>query len=476
MKRALPRLQKHEKIKPEAVEGGQAIDRSFLRNLAGKLADKPLEFNDELYEPIYDLPALGLDDPVPLLASRIDFAGHESINLFSGFRGAGKTTELFRLKHRLEQEGYIVIYVEALDYVNAAEPIDITQLLLAMAGAFSEEVEKLVGNGPLSENFWDRTWRFLNTDIVLKEITAKIGASTPEIGPFGGLKCGADLKFELQSPTAMRDRIQSALLARLHEFKSQVDKCFEDGVKVLRATRRTPTKVVLMFDQLEQLRGGAAREREVIDSVTRIFDTYSKLLLLPYVHLVVTVPPWLQFVMPNSGNLTLLSTVHLWNKGPLRERCEEAWAAFREMIRRRLGDDGMVRLFGPDPSQITDRLIDVCGGHFRDLLRLLYDTVLRADSLHSLPVTNETIDRVISSYRREFQQIPQDDAKWLWDIARVQATALPSADAEQLRRLTRFLDNHWVLYFVNGDAWYDIHPLIRDEVEKVLSAMDSVRP
>jgi hypothetical protein len=36
--------------------------------------------------------------------------------------------------------------------------------------------------------------------------------------------------------------------------------------------------------------------------------------------------------------------------------------------------------------------------------------------------------------------------------------------------LTRFLDSHFVLYSVNDDEWYDIHPLIRDEVAEVMQA------
>jgi hypothetical protein len=47
---------------------------------------------------------------------------------------------------------------------------------------------------------------------------------------------------------------------------------------------------------------------------------------------------------------------------------------------------------------------------------------------------------------------------------------LPSADAAPVNRLSRFIDNHSVLYFVNGDEWYDVHPLIRDEIAEVVRA------
>jgi hypothetical protein len=72
-----------------------------------------------------------------------------------------------------------------------------------------------------------------------------------------------------------------------------------------------------------------------------------------------------------------------------------------------------------------------------------------------------------------FLPIAQDDTRWPADIARVRGTALPSTEAEPVDRLARFLDNHFVLYFINAEEWYDIHPLIRAEVDEVLQAITS---
>ena len=115
-------------------------DRAFLKQVYKDLADEPLPPDSPFYEPVYQ--TLGLDGPVQQIATLIDFGGVESIRLFSGFRGAGKTTELLRLQRKLEAEGYFVVYADALKYVNAAEPIEITDLLMVLAGAFSDAVEK----------------------------------------------------------------------------------------------------------------------------------------------------------------------------------------------------------------------------------------------------------------------------------------------------------------------------------------------
>jgi hypothetical protein len=445
-------------------------DRASLRQLYANLADEALQPESPFYEPVYQ--QLGLEDPVQKMSTLIEFDGVESIRLFSGFRGSGKTTELHRLQRVLEERGYFVLYADALNYVNAAEPIEITDLLMVMAGAFSDALEDKLGSDIARETFWDRIWTFLNTEINLKEASAKLGYETPGKELFGSVKTGLDLKFELKSATNFRRELQGFLANKLKELKSNVDRFFEYGIKEIRKARGENTQVVFIFDQLEQLRGTLQTEQDVIRSVERIFAIHVDLLRIPYVHAVFTVPPWLKFVLPGTVQITLLSTVHLWNNDVGRSRCKEAWEVFRSLVRRRLRKEGSELLFGRQAAgqKLVDDVIGVCGGHFRDLLRLLRDTVVRATSLSNLPVPATVIVSTINAARRDFLPIAQDDARWLAEIARVRATALPSTEATPVNRLARFLDSHFVLYFVNADEWYDIHPLIRDEVAEVVQA------
>jgi hypothetical protein len=448
-------------------------DRAFLRQIYQNLADKPLEPGSRFYEPVYQ--ELGLDDPVQQISTLIDFDGVESIRLFSGFRGSGKTTELFRLRQELEEQGFLVLYADALEYVNAAEPIEISDLLMALAGAFSDALQEKLGTNLIQETFWERFRTFLNREIRLKEGSLKLDAGSPAQELLGGVKTGLDLKFELKSATNFRRELQKILAVRLSELKAQVDSFFEEGIRRIREERGYDTRVVFIFDQLEQLRGTLQTEGDVIRSVQRIFSIHFDLLKIRYVHAVFTVPPWLKFILPGTAQITLLPTVHLWNNDAERTRCEEAWRAFHSMVRRRFGDDGIRRFFGEDGTAElhAGRLIEVCGGHFRDLLRLLRDAVVRATAASSLPVNDALIDAVINAGRRDYLPIAQDDARWLSDIARIRSTVLPSTEAGPVNRLARFLDGHLVLYFINGDEWYDIHPLIRDEVAEIMQAAGS---
>ena len=114
-------------------------------------------------------------------------------------------------------------------------------------------------------------------------------------------------------------------------------------------------------------------------------------------------------------------------------------------------------------------MIAVRGGHFRDLLRLLRDTVVRATPLPTLPVPPAVIAHTINAAPR-FSADSTGRCPLARRNSRVRATALPSTEATPVNRLARFLDSHFVLYFINADEWYDIHPLIRDEVAEVVQA------
>jgi hypothetical protein len=96
---------------------------------------------------------------------------------------------------------------------------------------------------------------------------------------------------------------------------------------------------------------------------------------------------------------------------------------------------------------------------------MLREALLRAKSL---PVSLEVIEAAIAEMRSHFLPIAVEDARWLDKIGRQRSAALPSSSPEDVNRLTRFLDTHFVLYFRNGDEWYDIHPLIREEVAEIV--------
>jgi hypothetical protein len=424
-----------------------ADDRQFLKFVYRQLEDRPLDPGDPRYQPPYDHP--GCEDPIRLLRNDIEYAGSESLNLFSGFRGSGKTTELFRLRQRLTDIGYVVLYADALQYINPAVPIEISGLLIVLAGAFGDALEQEHKIRLKGETYWDRLRNWLTTtEVNLKEI---------------GLKTGADIKLELRATPSFRQKLVDTLNGRIGELHEDVTNFFEDGFKAIREKVGADAKVVFLFDSLEQIRGSLSDEEKVTHSVEVLFSNNLRLLKIPNLHVVYTVPPWLKFILPGVP-MVVLPCVRTWNNDDNRSLCMSGRDALRSLVNRRFGADGLTRFFGPDPFSRADRLIALSGGHFRDLLLLLLETVLRAEDL---PVSDDAMDRAVLAVRSRFLPIALDDAKWLDEIERERSTLLKTTAAAEIGRLTRFLDTHMVLYLRNGEEWYDLHPLVRDEVQKI---------
>ncbi len=439
-------------------------ERSFLRELYRKLDfQHPLVAGDPLYQPVYGHP--GCEDPILLLRNRIEFAEIQSITLFSGFRGSGKTTELFRLREKLEGSGYFVLYADALEYLNPNLPIEITEVLIVLAGAFSDALAELKID-IRGEGYWTRLWNWLSTtEVRVKDLGLKT-----EVG-LDPVKAGADLKLELLTTPSFRQKLSAALSGRIGELHKQVTVFFEDGLKAIEKESRENVQVVFLFDSLERLRGSLSNEAQVIHSVEALFANHFALLEIPYFHMVYTVPPWLKFVLPGA-QVVVLPCVRMWDNTEQRSTCEAGMEAFRGVLTRRFTDAGLLRFFGAKPFDRADELIRLSGGHFRDLLLLLRETILRTESL---PVDPAAVDAAVMRVRSNFLPIAVEEARWLTQIESERARLLETRDSAEIGLLTRFLDSHIVLYLRNGEEWYDVHPLLRDEIWDIVRSADKVK-
>lgn len=458
----------------------QALRKRIYPRLDGRRPLKPDNpIDSAMYHPIYDAP--GCEDPVQLLQDHIELSNVESLQMFSGFRGSGKTTELFRLQRNLKRQGYVVLYADALEYISPSEEIDITDLLIVLAGAFSDALEQWAQEIKetvklTNESFWTQITNYLTrTSAKLTELGLNLETDSPAKEVLGGLKAGVNLKLAIKESPSFRQKVQQFMQNRIPDLRSAVHGFFQDGVRAIKEAWGEDKQVVFIFDSLEQLRGSLSNEQAVLRSVERVFANHiDNLLRLPFIHVVYTVPPWLQFVMPGAADIYMLPSIRQWDNDPERSRYEPGWQALREVVIKRIGKDGCAQLFNCEaepPFTGADKLIALCGGHLRDLLLLLRETVLR---VRSMPVSEDVLQDAITSVRNNFFPISVDDAVWLKKIGESRTSELPNTATENVSRLTRFLDTHFVLYLTNGKDWYDIHPLIRDEVAEIVARHQAV--
>ncbi len=425
-------------------------DRIFLKSFFQNLLDQSLDPSDRRYVPLYGDPELVEEDPVQRLSQAIEWTS-ESVQLLSGYRGTGKSTELKRLKDRLEKSNYLVFLCDVEDYLNLSTPIDVSDFLMVVAGAFGEAVNKrLEKDGHQShEGYWER-FRTLWSGLAIEapKLSTSIGTGPVSIG----------IQANLKSDPTFKEQLQKHMAGHLGALVAHVQKFLEDCVKLLRE-HCGDREIVLLLDSIEHIKGTPANAEDVHNSVERLFAGHPEKLRLPNLHVVYTVPPYLKVRHPNVGalygpsGLKVLPAFKLYTQEG--KRISESFDAMERVVSRR-GE--WKRLLGKE-RPLLDRLIQSSGGHLRDLLRLLAEVLLRT---RMLPVPERTVDSAISQVRTEFLPIPNNDALWLAKIADSHEVALEELAA--LPSLARFFDTHLVLCYRNGEEWYDVHPLVREHV------------
>jgi hypothetical protein len=444
-------------------------DLRFLKWLSTRLVvDAPLEPGDDLYEPLYEHDP---NDPISLIFRDIDFSEVQSLNFVSGFRGSGKTTELFRLRKLLRDEGYFVAYANALDYILPSEPVDISDFLIVLAGSFSDSLEEQLGFDPAKEGWWARFVHFLvKTKVEIDGFEVKAGAK----GKIA--EAGLNFKASLKQVPSFRQTLREKMAPRLGELRREVQEFFADAIRRTKKKAHTDKNVIFIFDQLEQLRDTLGEQAPVAESVTALVANHRQDLQLPSVHCVYTIPPWLKFKLPGLPT-RLLYNVKLWENDPDRTVNGDGLKTMRRIVERRFTRDGMRRYFGDvtgdGSSGLADRLIHASGGHFRDLLRLLRETLLRSTRL---PITESLVNAAIVNLRASFLPIPVQNAFWLNEIGRKRDSLLKDTSAASIRQMTLFLDTHCVTIHSNGTEWYDVHPILRDEVEEIVKREQAIPP
>ena len=121
-----------------------------------------------------------------------------------------------------------------------------------------------------------------------------------------------------------------------------------------------------------------------------------------------------------------------------------------------------VELFA-DVDKVDD-LIRASGGCWRDLLRLLQEALLRAETQIGPGEVRAAVQQVGQTYQRLLRS--SDDLQILAQ-AHLKHTVLSD-------ERTQYLLHHLCLLSYNGEGWYDFHPLL-DNYAPVKDAVEAAR-
>jgi hypothetical protein len=416
---------------------------------------EPLEWNHRWRVDLYADEHLAPIDPVAQLRRGIEWSALESVHLFSGFRGTGKTTELRRLAHELRESGIKVIVSDVRNYLNLAESLDIGEFLLAIAGAFGDAMAdtELLGWDPLAEGYWVRFRQFLTK--------TKVDMGTVDLGPTG-------IRANLKDDLSFRSKLRGHMAGRVGALVEDVRGYMREVVSALRKKHGRDTKIVFILDSIEHIAVPAENHRAVTEALERVFTLHADKLKFEDMHLIYTVPPWLKIRSPGVGGLYqgafLLPCIKVHERSG--DGFEPGVDLLQEIVHRRAPEGNWPRLLSEPQLR---RLIAASGGYIRDLFQLLRACLMQAPG--AMPLTDQRIDLAIAQVKNDYlPAISHQDARWLSRIARTHESELASDDG--LPDLSRYFDTHLMLCYRNGVEWYDVHPLVADEVRAMVARLD----
>ena len=397
-------------------------------------------------------------DAVANLIQYIDWAPlSDQTYLFSGLRGAGKTTELNRLVRELRGLGIAAYYCDASRYLNLNDPqLSLPELLMAALAGLADSVRQELGTDFLTDSIWQRTKRLLGSNV---EVKPSLEVGTPQ----GKVKVEATLK---ENPDFRRELIES--VKRSSEFYSEAVGFAKDVTTLIRS-RTNSDKIVLVVDSLERLSAPAGDESKLFDSLKEVFFNDPQRLRFPGFSVVYSAPPYLHAVLP-SVNGGFSQCVSLPNFKVMQRP-----AAGAQPIRNAEGIALMVQIVSqrfprwPEVLSLTvlEELAWLSGGNVRRYFSLVRALARKAGlSQAVLPITDldsTAVQHAISDAAQPLLWLTAEDHRWLLRFMNDAQGA--AAQVENLQKdlpaIIRLFDHSLVLDYRNGEAWYQVPPLVR---------------
>jgi AAA ATPase domain len=386
--------------------------------------------------------------------------------LYTGHRGAGKSTELRRLEQHLKEQGYFVVYFAADEQDINTEDTEYTDILLACTRHLLEAIKDADAK-PLRD-WMEKRWNDLK-DLALTELSFESLSLETQISQFG--KLTANVRTEPSLRQKIREKVNPytpTLIDALNEF-------------IRNAKKKLPAKysqLAVIADNLDKIvpfskDGG---ERSNLDEI--FLDRNEQLKALDC-HLVYTIP--ISMVHSNRAaelgnnynNPQVLPMIMV--RKPSGEIHQAGLAKMKEVIEKRakqVAPDLSLETEWFDTKETVEKLCLMSGGHVRNLLLMLQEAINQADDL---PITAKAVQRAITNTRDVYRKTPGKDD---WSIlAKVSVSRRILNDKEHRELLFNrcILEYHYYDDDEEKQVWYDVHPLIKgiQEFKEAVALLES---
>ena len=440
-------------------------DRELLKNLYNAFDPfRPLPAGDPNYVDCREVRGDG--DILEDLGNRIQLSKNKTCQLYSGHRGAGKSTELLKLKQALESQKFYVVYFAADEEDIQSEDAEYTDILLACTRHILEEL-KNSANPNLLLNWLKDRWE----DI--KEL-AQTEMSFDGMSMEGQISQFAKLTANLRAEPTLRQKIRKkvdphtvTLIQVLNQFLKEAKKQLPDNCEEL----------AVIVDNLDRIAPIIGDDRQKTNHEEIFLDRSEQLKALDC-HLIYTVPISLVYSPRGTDLRDIYSDTQvlpmIMVRTPDGELYQPGLDKIKEIIAKRISQCATylsidTEIF--DSPETFNQLCLMSGGHMRNLLLLTQDAIARTAQL---PISQKAVRRAITEARNTFRQTVEHSQ---WGLLAEVFRSKRVVNDNEYRSLLfnrclleyRYIDEEGEI-----NRWCDVHPLIKGIQEFKELAFDQI--
>lgn len=422
----------------------------ILDEMYNSFAPTPLQPGDPAY---VDCRAVrGDEDVLEDLGRTVRRSRDLTYQLYSGYRGSGKTTELLRLKKDLEDRGHVVVYFAADEADLSVQDAQYTDILLACTRHLLRELEKA---NPAPILNWLKARLSELKDVMLTEI------NIDDVNLEVGLKEFTKLTAAVRTEPGQRQKIRERLEPHTETLIQALNAFIKDGRNHL----PEKTKLLVIADNLDRIvpifrDNGRSNHEEIF------LDRHEQLKALNC-HIIYTVPismvysRWATELKDNYGIPQVLSSIMVRQED--NEPYKPGLDILKEIIRLRVPKSLRATLV-PDVFESEEVLQDLClvsGGYARDLVQLMQEAINKTDTL---PIRARAVQRAADDLRDVYRRAVEENQ---WAVLR-EIHQSREIDNDKAQRSLLF--SRCVLEYRYFDAkgakrtWYDAHPVLWKEL------------
>lgn len=410
--------------------------------------DLPLDPGDRRLVPLNDargdfserriLRALGVDNET----NRLRWRPERLYVLFGGHRGCGKSTELRRLAAKLAgSERYFVVVIDALAELDVHN-LRYSDILLAQANALAAALEKHrvpvdgVFLRQLADWFNERVRRHTETRDLATEIQA---GSQGELGlPWIG-RLFAGLTNAVRLNSTYKEEVRTQVRNHFAELAEGFNQLIAHANERI-AKHNLGQRILFVIDGTDRL-GGEDQRRFFVRDIHQLRLIDSCFIYCAPIDLLTEEGQLRQ----NFDEVFRLPMVKIGEKG-----ADALDPAALDLLRQFV--DSRVPLNHFDTQATVDHLVAHCGGHPRDLIRLLnYCFQDMSGEILDRAAADSAVRRLATDYQR---LLGPEDFTTLAEIDEASTASTPVT--EQTRRL---LYNLALLEY--NSFWWQSHPAVR---------------